>query len=69
MFTFLWVMGLFFRSEAPGLVFSATYLQGSLAPSAFSAYGGAAVSPTDKPRKDSALPPVTSEKSHNPRPC
>ena len=44
MFTFLGVRGLFFRSEAPGLVFSATYLWGSSAPSAFSACGGAAAS-------------------------
>jgi len=40
LFTFLRVRGLFLRSEAPGLVFSATYLWGSSAPSAFSACGG-----------------------------
>jgi len=44
LFTFLRVRGLFLRSEAPGLVFSATYLWGSSAPSAFSACGGAAAS-------------------------
>ena len=67
MFTFLPVRGLFLRSEAPGLVFSATYLWGSSAPSAFSACGGAAASPTDKSRKNGGLPPVTSEKPHDPR--
>ena len=51
LFTFLRVMGLFFRSEPPGLVFSVTYPWGSFAPSAFSACGGAAASPTDKSRK------------------
>jgi len=51
--------GLFFSSKAPGLVFSATYLRGSFAP--LPASGG--ISPTDKLRKDSALTPVTSEKS------
>jgi len=35
LFTFLRVMGLFFRSKAPGLVFSVTYPWGSFAPSAF----------------------------------
>jgi hypothetical protein len=35
LFAFLRVIGLFLRSEAPGLVFSATYLRGKLAPSAF----------------------------------
>jgi len=53
---------LFFSSKAPDLVFSATYLRGSLAPSALPTNGGPAVSPIDKPRKDSVLPPVTSEK-------
>jgi len=42
LFAFPRVMGLFLRSEAPGLVFSVTYPWGSFAPSAFSAYGGAA---------------------------
>jgi hypothetical protein len=51
--------GLFFSSEALGLVFSATYLWGSLA--LLPAFGG--ISPTDTLRKDSALTPVTSEKS------
>ena len=51
LFAFPRVMGLFLRSEAPGLVFSVTYPWGSFAPSAFSAYGGAAASPTDKSRK------------------
>jgi len=69
--------GLFFSSEALGLVFSAMYLWGSLTPLPPS--GG--ISPTDKLRKDSALrlgrafrlralgrearrkPPVASEKS------
>jgi len=55
--------GLFFSSKALGLVFSATYLRGSFAPSAFPANGGTAGSPTDKLQKDSALPPVTSKKS------
>jgi len=41
LFAFPRVMGLFLRSEAPGLVFSVTYPWGSFAPSAFSAYGGA----------------------------
>jgi len=40
LFAFPRVMGLFLRSEAPGLVFSVTYPWGSFAPSAFSAYGG-----------------------------
>jgi len=53
---------LFFSSKAPDLVFSATYLRGSLAPSALPTNGGPAVSPIDKSRKDSVLPPVTSEK-------
>ncbi len=56
---------LFFRSEAPGLVFSVTYLRGKLAPSAVlpaSWRREARASPTDKPRKDGTLPPVTSEK-------
>ena len=44
MFAFPRVRGLFLRSEAPGLVFSATYLWGSSAPTAFSACGGAAAS-------------------------
>jgi len=51
--------GLFFSSKAPGLVFSATYLRGSFAH--LPASGG--ISPTDTLRKDSALTPVTSEKS------
>jgi len=51
LFTFLRVMGLFSRSEPPSLVFSVTYPWGILAPSAFSACGGAAASPTDKSRK------------------
>jgi len=55
--------GLFFSSKALGLVFSATYLWGSFAPSALPDKSGPAVSPTDKLRKDSALTPVTSEKS------
>ncbi len=57
-------MGLFLRSESPGLVFSATYLRGILTPSAFSAYGVAAASPGDKSRKDGGLPPVTPEEPH-----
>ena len=58
--------GLFFSSEALGLVFSATYLWGRLTPSALPPYlwiGRPAVSPTDKLRKNSALTPVASEKS------
>jgi len=51
--------GLFFSSKAPGLAFSATYLWGSFA--LLPASGG--ISPTDKLRKNSALTPVTSEKS------
>jgi len=57
--------GLFFSSKALGLVFSATYLRGSFAPSALPPdllIGMPAASPTDTLRKDSALPPVTSEK-------
>jgi len=51
--------GFFFSSEALDLVFSATYpwVSFTLLP----AFGG--ISPTDKLRKDSALTPVTSEKS------
>jgi hypothetical protein len=51
--------GLFLSSEAPGLVFSETYLWGSftLLPAS------CGISPTDTLRKDSALPPVASEKS------
>ena len=56
---FLTEAGLFFSSEALGLVFSATYLRGSFA--LLPASGG--ISPTDKLRKNSALTPVTSEKS------
>ena len=55
---------LFFRSEAPGLVFSVTYLREKLAPSAVlpaSSRREARASPTDKSRKDSGLPPVTTE--------
>jgi len=58
--------GLFFSSKALGLVFSAAYLWGSFAPSALPPdlwIGRPAVSPTDKLRKNSALTPVTSEKS------
>jgi len=58
--------GLFFTSKALGLVFSATYLRGSFTPSALPpalSSGRPAVSPTDNLRKDSALAPVTSEKS------
>ena len=52
LFTFLRVMGLFFRSEPPGLVFSMTYpCPARGRDSAFSACGGAAASPTDKSRK------------------
>jgi len=51
--------GLFFSSKAPGLVFSATYLWESFA--LLPAFSG--ISPTNKLRKDSALTPVTSEKS------
>jgi len=54
---------LFFSSKALGLVFSTTYLRGSFAPSALPQnISGPAVSPIDTLRKDSALPPVTSEK-------
>jgi len=63
---FLTEAGLFFSSEALGLVFSATYLWGSFTPSALPPdlwIGRPAGSPTDKLRKDSALTPVTSEKS------
>jgi hypothetical protein len=55
----------FFRSEAPGLVFSVTYLRGKLAPSTVlpaSWRREARASPTDKSRKDGVLPPVTTEK-------
>jgi len=38
---FLNAGGLFFSSKAPGLVFSATYLRGSFAPSALPRYVGA----------------------------
>jgi hypothetical protein len=44
MFIFLWVMGLFLRSKAPGLVFSVPYQWGSLAPSAFSSTSLSAMS-------------------------
>jgi hypothetical protein len=50
--------GLFFSSKAIGLVFSATYLRGSFAPSAGPDKSGPAVSPTDTLRKDSALTPA-----------
>jgi len=54
---------LFFSSKAPGLVFSTPYLRGSFAPSALPQnILGPAVSPINTLRKDSALPPVTSEK-------
>ena len=59
---FLTQGGLFFSSKALGLAFSATYLWGSFAPSAFPAIGGTAGSPIDTLRKDSTLTPVTSEK-------
>ena len=53
----------FFSSKALGLVFSTTYLRGSFAPSALPQnILGPAVSPIDTLRKDSTLPPVTSEK-------
>jgi len=57
--SFLKEDGLFFSSKALGLVFSATYLRGSFAHLPASV----GISPTDKLRKDSALTPVTSEKS------
>ena len=56
---------LFFRSEAPGLVFSVTYPRGKLAPSTVlpaSSRREARASPTDKSQKDGVLPPVTTEK-------
>jgi hypothetical protein len=55
---------LFFRSEAPGLVFSAAYLRGSFAPSAFpSTSSGLRFPPLISREKDSGLPPVTTEKA------
>ncbi len=66
MFTFLRVMGLFLRSEPPGLVFSVTYPWGSFAPSAFSA-AELRLPPQISHEKDGGLPPVTLEKPHAPR--
>jgi len=61
---FIEVDRLFFSSKALRLVFSATYLRGSFYPLRIPFDKlRAAASPTDKLRKDSALPPVTSEKS------
>jgi len=56
---------LFLRSKAHGLVFSTVYLWGSSAPSRCSPRlcSGPGVSPKDKPLKDGALPPVTSQKA------
>jgi hypothetical protein len=55
---------LFFCSEAPGLVFSMTYLRGKLAPSAFPSTGsGLRLPPQISHEKDGGLPPVTSEKA------
>jgi hypothetical protein len=49
--------------KAPGLVFSATYLRGKLAPSAFpSRCSGPRLPPQISHEKNSGLPPVTSEK-------
>ena len=77
LFALKWVMELFLRSEAPGLVFSATYPRGSLAPSAFpstrlvgelkSCRSGLRLPPQISHEKDDGLPPVTSEKLHFPQ--
>jgi hypothetical protein len=54
----------FFLSEAPGLVFSGTYLRGKLAPSAFPSKGsGLRLPPQISHEKHGGLPPVTSEKA------
>ncbi len=68
LFTSLWVMGLFLRSKAPGLVFSVIYPWGILAPSAFpSTSSGLRLPPSISHEKHGGLPPVTPEKPHNPR--
>jgi hypothetical protein len=63
-----WSWGLFFCSEAPGLVFSTTYQRGILAPSAFTPdkSGELRLPPLISREKDSGLPPVTTEKTSCP---
>ena len=60
--------GIFFDTGAPGLVFPTVYLWGSSAPSRCSPRlrSGPGVSPTDKPGKDSDLPPAISENAAPP---
>ena len=66
--TSLRVIRFFLRSEPPGLVFSVTYLRGKLAPSAFPSTGsGPRLPPQISHENDVGLPPVTSEKPHDPR--
>jgi len=60
-------MGLFFRSEPPGLVFSVPYPWGSFAPSAFSSTSSQLRFPPKlSHEKDGGLLSVTSEKPNNP---
>jgi hypothetical protein len=59
------VMIPFFHSESPGLVFSMAYQRGTLGPLRIPLGRlGAAASPTDKPRKYGALPPVIPKRHH-----
>jgi len=68
LFAFLRDMGPFLRSEAPGLVFSATYPWGSFAPDPFPSTGsGLRLPPQISHEKNGGLPPVTSERPHAPR--
>jgi hypothetical protein len=55
-----------FVPRLPGWFFQRLICGGVLLPPTFSTFGGAAVSPTDKPGKDGALPPVTPEKASIP---
>jgi hypothetical protein len=59
LFTFLRVMGLFFRSEPPGLVFSVTYPWGSFPPPHSPPAAELRLPPQISHEKAGGLPPVT----------
>jgi hypothetical protein len=67
LFAFPRVIGLFLRSEAPGLVFSVTYPWGSFATTHSPPAAELRLPPQISHEKDGGLPPVTSEKPHDPR--